>query len=211
MSPGMHASLPVPLLSMQAEHICSLRWARMRMRCIAPSHSLRRARAPDASQATSGLECARIWPCRTRRFLRDIDRPRPPGWGKSGFAGFLDFGWVRVVLAYTEEEVLQVAGWDAVVYLRILTFGERHDGKGHCLHMRSSVCARTPLWPLIVSARGRTERLRVRQGPLCSRSCSCGASSSSCRPMPEGCELWSTWAPSSAYPHFTGRSGALGH
>ena len=45
-------------------------------------------------------------------------------------AGFLDFGWVRIVLAYTEEEVLQVAGWDAVVYLRILTFGERHSGKG---------------------------------------------------------------------------------
>ena len=30
---------------------------------------------------------------------------------------------MRIVLAYTEEDVLQVAGWDAVVYLRILTFG----------------------------------------------------------------------------------------
>jgi hypothetical protein len=27
-------------------------------------------------------------------------------------------------VTYTEEEVLQVAGWDAVVYLRILKFGE---------------------------------------------------------------------------------------
>ena len=68
------------------------------------------------------LDCFGL--CRTRRFLRDINRPRPPGWGKSGLAGVLDFSWVRTVLAYTEEEVLQVAGWDAVVYLRILRFGE---------------------------------------------------------------------------------------
>lgn len=27
-------------------------------------------------------------------------------------------------MSYSEEEVLQVAGWDAVVYLRILKFGE---------------------------------------------------------------------------------------
>ena len=37
----------------------------------------------------------------------------------------LDFTWVKTVFAYTEEEVLQVAGWDAVVYLRILRFGAR--------------------------------------------------------------------------------------
>ena len=36
-----------------------------------------------------------------------------------------DFTWVRTVFAYTEEEVLQIAGWDAVVYLRILRFGAR--------------------------------------------------------------------------------------
>ncbi len=58
------------------------------------------------------------------RFLPDINRPRPPGWG------MLNFGWVKTVIAYTEEEVLQVAGWDAVVYLRILRFGAHAPDRG---------------------------------------------------------------------------------
>ena len=56
------------------------------------------------------------------RFLSNINRPRAPGWGK-GFFGPYNLYWVGVVYRYTEDEVLAVAGWDSVVYLRILRFG----------------------------------------------------------------------------------------
>ena len=36
-------------------------------------------------------------------------------------------------MTYSEEEVLQVAGWDAVVYLRILKFGETVLVQGACM------------------------------------------------------------------------------
>ena len=32
--------------------------------------------------------------------------------------------WLGPVWSYTEEEVLQVAGWDAIVSLRVLRFGK---------------------------------------------------------------------------------------
>ena len=62
----------------------------------------------------------RIWmrkhPCKCR-FLKGISRPRAPGWGA------LNCSWMRTVYRYKEDELLEVAGWDAVVYLRILRFG----------------------------------------------------------------------------------------
>lgn len=51
-----------------------------------------------------------------KRFLKDITRPRPLGWNNM-------FSWVGKVIGYEEDDVLAVAGWDAVVYLRILRFG----------------------------------------------------------------------------------------
>ena len=51
------------------------------------------------------------------RFLKGIPKPRAPGWG------IFDLSWISTVYRYEEEEVLEVAGWDAVVYLRTLRFG----------------------------------------------------------------------------------------
>ncbi len=82
-----------------------------------PKHHQLSTQSGDCLHTHSRPSDRTFRPCRTRRFLRDINRPRPPGWG------MLNFGWVKTVIAYTEEEVLQVAGWDAVVYLRILRFG----------------------------------------------------------------------------------------
>ena len=39
-------------------------------------------------------------------------------------------------MTYSEEEVLQVAGWDAVVYLRILKFGETVLVQSACIFAR---------------------------------------------------------------------------
>jgi Late exocytosis, associated with Golgi transport len=54
--------------------------------------------------------------CRYLTAEQQPTRPRRTGWGL--------FSWIGPTIAYSEEEVLQVAGWDAVVYLRILKFGE---------------------------------------------------------------------------------------
>lgn len=58
------------------------------------------------------------------RYLKGITAPPPPGWGTPGFRGLFDVSWMKVVFRTKEDEVLAVAGWDAVVYLRILRFGE---------------------------------------------------------------------------------------
>ena len=51
------------------------------------------------------------------------------------------FAWLGPVFTYTEEEVLHVAGWDAVVYLRLLRFGERLG----CLPCHTLVKTRLPV------------------------------------------------------------------
>lgn len=58
------------------------------------------------------------------RYLKGINAPPPPGWGAPGLKGLFDCNWIRVVFRTNEVDMLAVAGWDAVVYLRILRFGK---------------------------------------------------------------------------------------
>ena len=58
------------------------------------------------------------------RYLKGIIAPPAPGWGVPGFKGLFDINWIKVVFRTNEVDMLAVAGWDAVVYLRILHFGK---------------------------------------------------------------------------------------
>ncbi len=80
-----------------------------------------------------------------RRYLTEEQQPTRP----RKISRRNPFAWLGPTYSYTEEEVLQVAGWDAVVYLRILRWGVTRSSR-YCrmpmLYHASTCACHTAPW-----------------------------------------------------------------